>query len=214
MTTTKIEIWVIEDNRNYSQALFELINSTKNYFCNKIFEDCEGALELLNKDTFPDIILLDIELKGMSGIEGILKFKEIIPSTDIIIITIYDDDENIFNSICNGASGYLLKNSSPEKIVLSIDEVVNGGAPMNGEVAKKILKMFSKFKPSQNNYSLTEREKEILGLLVDGLTKKKISEKIYLSYHTVDTHVKNIYLKLHVNSRGLAVAKSIKEKLI
>lgn len=210
----KTEILIIEDNKNYSQALYELVNSTDTYCCKHVFESCEEALELIQKDYCPDVILLDIELKGMNGVEGILEFKKIIPSTDIIIITIYDDDENIFNAICNGASGFLLKNSSPEKIISSIEEVISGGAPMNGEVAKRVLKMFTRFKPAHNDYKLTDREKEILGLLAEGLTKKQISKKKFLSYHTVDTHVKNIYLKLHVNSRGLAVAKSIKENLI
>ncbi|HSW56358.1 MAG TPA: response regulator transcription factor, partial [Ignavibacteriaceae bacterium] len=166
------------------------------------------------EELVPDIILLDIGLPGMNGIELIPELRKLSPSSKIIIITVHDDDENVFNAICEGASGYLLKDLSSDKIVASINEVMNGGAPMNSHIAKKVLNMFRDQNVKSNGYSLSEREKEILSLLVEGLSKKQIAEKIFLSHHTVDSHLRNIYAKLEVHSRSSAISKAIKEKLV
>jgi DNA-binding NarL/FixJ family response regulator len=150
----------------------------------------------------------------MNGIELIPELRKLSPTSKIIIITVHDDDENVFNAICAGASGYLLKDLSSEKILASIIEVMNGGAPMNSHIAKKVLNMFRDQNVKSNGYSLSEREKEILSLLVEGLSKKQIAEKIFLSHHTVDSHLRNIYAKLEVHSRSSAISKAIKEKLL
>jgi DNA-binding NarL/FixJ family response regulator len=142
------------------------------------------------------------------------ELRKLSPTSKIIIITVHDDDENVFNAICAGASGYLLKDLSSEKILASIIEVMNGGAPMNSHIAKKVLNMFRDQNVKSNGYSLSEREKEILSLLVEGLSKKQIAEKIFLSHHTVDSHLRNIYAKLEVHSRSSAISKAIKEKLL
>lgn len=150
----------------------------------------------------------------MSGIELIPELKKLSPTSKIIIITIHDDDENVFRAICSGAAGYLLKDLSSDKIIESISEVLNGGAPMNSHIAKKVLNMFRDQNIKSEDYDLSEREKDILSLLVEGMSKKQIGEKIFLSHHTVDSHIRNIYTKLEVHSRSSAISKAIKEKLI
>jgi DNA-binding NarL/FixJ family response regulator len=150
----------------------------------------------------------------MSGIEGIEKFKILFPSTYIVILTVYDDNDKVFNAICAGASGYLLKDSPSEKIISSIEEVLAGGAPMNMPIAHKVLEMFAQLKHKKSDYGLTEREKEILQHMVAGLTKQQIADKIFVSFHTVDSHLKHIYTKLQVNTRSGAVSKAYKEHIL
>lgn len=209
-----INIWVVEDNLRYRKSLAGLINGTDGMHCTNTFITCEDAIEVLSKETQPEVILLDIGLPGINGIEGIEKFKQISPSILIVILTIYDDNDKVFDALCAGASGYLLKDSSPEKIIDAIEEVIVGGAPMNMKIAHKVLEIFSQLKKKKTNYGLTDREKEILQLMVDGLTKQQIADKIFLSFHTVNTHLKNIYSKLHVNSVSSAVSKVYKENIL
>ena len=211
----KTDVVIIEDNELLRDSLKEAINKSSNINCNNAFGSGEAALDFIEKEELvPDIILLDIGLPGKSGIELIPELKKLSPSSKIIIITVHDDDENVFNAICAGASGYLLKDLSSEKIVASISEVMNGGAPMNSHIAKKVLNMFRDQNIRSDGYDLSEREKEILSHLVDGLSKKQIAEKIYLSHHTVDSHLRNIYAKLEVHSRSSAISKAIREKLL
>jgi DNA-binding NarL/FixJ family response regulator len=210
-----IDVIVIEDNELFRDSLKEAINKSSDINCNYTFSSGEAALDFIAKEELvPDIILLDIGLPGMNGIELIPELRRLSPTSKIIIITVHDDDENVFNAICAGASGYLLKDLSSEKILASIIEVMNGGAPMNSHIAKKVLNMFRDQNVKSNGYSLSEREKEILSLLVEGLSKKQIAEKIFLSHHTVDSHLRNIYAKLEVHSRSSAISKAIREKLL
>jgi DNA-binding NarL/FixJ family response regulator len=211
----KTDVIIIEDNELLRDSLKEAINKSSSINCINVFGSGEAALEFIeSEELVPDIILLDIGLPGMSGIELIPELKKLSPSSKIIIITIHDDDENVFNAICAGASGYLLKDLSSSGIVNSISEVMNGGAPMNSHIAKKVLNMFRDQNVKSSGYSLSDREKEILALLVDGLSKKQIAENIFLSHHTVDSHIRNIYAKLEVHSRSSAISKAIKEKLL
>jgi DNA-binding NarL/FixJ family response regulator len=211
----KTDVIIIEDNELLRDSLKEAINKSGNIYCNNSFSSGETALDFIEReDLVPDIILLDIGLPGMNGIEVIPELRKLSPTSKIIIITIHDDDENVFNAICAGASGYLLKDLSADKIVASISEVMNGGAPMNSHIAKKVLNMFRDQNIKSDGYGLSEREKEILSLLVEGLSKKLIAEKIFLSHHTVDSHLRNIYAKLEVHSRSSAISKAIREKLL
>ncbi len=211
----KTEVIIIEDNELLRDSLKEAINKSNSIVCNYGFSSGEAALEFIQKDELvPDIILLDIGLPGMNGIELIPELRKLSPASKIIIITVHDDDEKVFNAICAGASGYLLKDMSSDKIVESINEVMNGGAPMNSHIASKVLNMFRDQNIKSDGYDLSAREKEILSLLVDGLSKKQIAEKIFLSHHTVDSHLRNIYTKLEVHSRSSAITKAIREKLI
>jgi DNA-binding NarL/FixJ family response regulator len=209
------DVIIIEDNELLRDSLKEAISKSGQISCKHSFGSGETALNFIEKEELvPDIILLDIGLPGMNGIELIPELRRLSPSSKIIIITVHDDDENVFNAICAGASGYLLKDLSADKIVASINEVMNGGAPMNSHIAKKVLNMFRDQNVKSNGYSLSEREKEILSLLVEGLSKKQIAEKIFLSHHTVDSHLRNIYAKLEVHSRSSAISKAIREKLL
>ena len=209
-----IIIWVVEDNLRFGKTIFNLLNKTTDMVCPHVFTSCEEAIKCLEDDPTPQVILLDIGLPGMSGIQGIEQFRRLSPATHIVILTIYDDSDKVFDALCAGASGYLLKDTHPEKIVESVHEVLAGGAPMNMQIARKVLEMFAQFKPKKSDYGLTEREKEILQQLTYGLTKQQIAEKLFLSYHTVNTHLKNIYSKLHVNSQSGAVSKVYKENII
>ncbi len=215
MKNPNIDIIIIEDNLVFRDTLQNLLKKSEGMSCDYVFPSGEMALkEIAVKELVPDIILLDIGLPGKDGISIIPELRRLTPSSKIIIITVYDDDENVFNAICAGATGYLLKDQSPENIIDSIDEVLSGGAPVNSHIAKKILTMFRDQNKTEANYGLSEREKEILGHLVEGLNKKQIAEKIFLSHHTVDSHLRNIYAKLEVHSRSSAISKAIREKLL
>lgn len=211
MKNDKITVWIIEDNRFYGSMVEDLVNHSGKFECPRLFRSCEEALKVLSAETPPDVILLDIGLPGMSGIEGIGRIKSISPTTEIIIQTVHDDDDNVFKALAAGASGYLLKATPAEKIIGSIDEVVHGGAPINAQIARKVLARFSSQKSPDADYLLTDREKEVLGFLVQGNTKSRIAEQLFLSPHTVDHHIRNIYSKLHVHSRMAVVSKALKE---
>ena len=211
----RTEVVVIEDNKLFRKTLVDFINQRSEMSCINDFISCEDAIEKMKSNELdPSIILLDIGLPGMNGIEAIPILKSISPSAKIIMLTIQDDNESIFNAICNGASGYLLKDSSSDKIINAVKEVLDGGAPMNSSIAFKVLEMFKNFVPEKKDYNLSSREIEILQLLVEGLPKKLIADKLSISYHTVDSHLRKIYEKLKVHSASSAVAKALKENLI
>ncbi len=212
--TQYVTIWLVEDNIHFQKSLTELINETDGMRCPYAFRSCEEALRVMESNEPPEVILLDIGLPGMSGVDGVKKFKAASPSTYIIMLTIHDDSSNVFNALCAGASGYLLKDSSPENAIEAIEEVLAGGAPMNASIAHTVLEMFTKLATPKGNYGLTDREKEILSLMVNGSTKKKIAEQLSVSFHTVNTHLKNIYSKLQVHTRSGAVSKVYKENLL
>jgi DNA-binding NarL/FixJ family response regulator len=210
----KIIVWLIEDHADCRRMVARVINQIKGMHCPCTFSCCEEAISTLQQAPHPDVILLDVGLPGMSGIEGIRKIKDFAPSTHVIMLTVYNDHEKVFQAICAGASGYLLKNSPEEAITAAIHEVVHGGAPMHPRVARMVLDMFARWAPPlKSDYGLSAREKEILELMVEGLIKKEIADRLLLSYHTVDNHLRNIYRKLHVHTRGGAVAKALKERL-
>ena len=157
---------------------------------------------------------MDLNLPGMSGIEGIEHINALVPTTDIIVLTIHKDSDRIFEALRRGATGYLLKNTPADQIREAIYEVRQGGAPINAQIARRVLNLFAELAGPLHHYGLTQREQEILGLMMDGLTKKEIAERLFLSFYTIDTHVKNIYAKLHVHSRTEAVMKARRERLI
>ncbi len=213
-TPDKIDVWLVEDNESFRSSIVELINETDSMKCGRAVSSCEEAISFLERDEVPEVVLMDIGLPGMSGVEGVSRVKSLSPSTDVMMLTVYDDDENVFRAICAGASGYLLKNAPSEAILGAIREVLNGGAPMNAAIARRVLEMFAKFSAPKAEYGLTPREKEILQLLVGGFAMKQIAAKLFVSYYTIDTHLKNIYTKLQVHSRSGAVAKALKENLL
>jgi DNA-binding NarL/FixJ family response regulator len=212
--TVPLIVWVVEDNASFRSNVSDLVQHTPGLRFEQAFASCESALDELEHSTVPDIILMDIELPGMNGIEGVKRVKAISPETLVIMLTVFDDHEMIFQAICAGASGYLLKSESTEKIISSLEEVLNGGAPMNAQIARKVVEMFSHLASPKGDYRLTSREREILQCLVDGLSKKVIADKLFLSFHTIDMHMRSIYAKLQVHSRSGAVAKALKERLL
>ncbi len=213
-SAVKTEVWLIEDNEVFRTMSARMINDTDVARCSKTFSSCEDALAALKTESSPGIVISDVGLPGMNGIEGISRIKEISPSVHVIMLTVYDDAQKVFDAICAGASGYLLKNSIGGTLVGALQDVMQGGSPMNPRVARMVLDQFARISSGpKKDYGLTDREKETLEMMAKGLIVKQIAEELSLSYHTVNTHLRNIYEKLHVNTRGAAVAKAVKENL-
>ncbi len=210
-----IKVVIFEDNKHLRESLYYLVNGTEGFSCTGSFPDCSDLLFRIRQAN-PDVILMDIEMPGMNGIEAVKVIKEVDPGRQILMQTVFHDDENIFKAICAGASGYILKTTSPAGYLDAIKDVYNGGSPMSGSVARKVLELFHKnIQPiSLTDYNLTPKEKEILQLMAQGRSFKMIAEAMGISYETVRTHMKSIYNKLHVNSNTEAVSKALKEKIV
>jgi DNA-binding NarL/FixJ family response regulator len=208
-----VSVWLVEDNHTFRNTVARVLSAVDGLECSQHFSNAEDALDALSGGGVPDVILLDVELPGQIGIEAVRKIKSICPSTRVVMLTVFEEHDKVFKAICAGASGYLLKTSSVEGIVNSIHEALTGGAPMTPRVAKSVLDMFSNLARPKHDYGLTTREQRILELMTQGLIKKEIADHLGISYHTVDTHLRNVYTKLHVHSSTGAVAKAIKERL-
>ncbi len=204
-----IKISIIEDDKDIRDSLAILINGIPDFKCISTYHNCESALKEIEHDN-PNVILMDINLPGMTGIEGTQIIKEKLPDTEIIMLTISDENSDVFDSLCAGACGYLKKNTSPIKLLEAIKEAVNGGAPMSMEIARLIVGSFRKEKKSAD---LTNREKEVLKKLCNGCSYKKISSDLFIDLNTVKFHIRNIYRKMEVKSKGEAIAKAMKENL-
>jgi DNA-binding NarL/FixJ family response regulator len=200
-------------------SLTQLVDSANDMRCVAAYSDCsnagEEALALQ-----PDVVLMDIDLNGMNGIDGVKSIKKLRPETHVIMLTVFDDNDRIFSSICAGASGYLLKRTPDEKIIEAIQDVHQGGAPMTSKIARQVLQLFSGQNTnhlsgkSQEEYNLTKRELETLSWLVKGYSYKMIAVKMEVSIDTVRAHIKKIYEKLHVHSMNEAVAKAIQQRIV
>ncbi|RYY60320.1 MAG: response regulator transcription factor [Chitinophagaceae bacterium] len=210
-----IKVAVFDDNELRRESLALLINAAPDMVCTGTFPDCSNTVnDLLRAD--PQVVLMDIDMPVVNGIEGVRIIRTKFPQVQILMQTVFEDDEKIFASICAGASGYILKKSTPPQIIQAIEDVYNGGAAMTASVAKQVIRAFQQNTFIENNekIELSLREKEILALLVKGLSHKMIAANCNISYHTVNTHVKNIYGKLQVNSVAEAVVKALKQKLV
>lgn len=207
-------LWIVEDHAAFRRTLVRVLNAETDLKCSRDFDSCEKLLGALGLPEVPDLILLDVGLPGMNGIDGIRLIKERAPQALVVILTVFEDDDKVFQSICAGAAGYLLKTSSGADITQAVRDALAGGSPMNPRIARRVLEMFSKLAPKQNDYGLSEREKEILQLMTTGLIKKEIAVQLTLSVHTVDTYLRRIYEKLAVNTRTGAVAKALREGLV
>ena len=210
----KKSVWMVEDNDAFRRNFAEMIGHSSTMACDSAFGNCEDLLNSLRAGASTEIILMDINLPGMSGLDGIREVKQIDPGIKVVVLTVFDDNEKIFRAICAGADGYLLKSTPPEKLLGSLEEIVGGGAPMNPQIARKVLDLFGSRLAPASTYNLTERERDILGLLVEGHSKKQIADELSLSFHTIDSHLRNIYAKLHVHKRSAAVAKALKERIL
>jgi DNA-binding NarL/FixJ family response regulator len=209
-----IRVVIIEDMREVREGLAALVNGTAGFRCASSHRTMEEALARVGSD-HTDVILTDIGLPGMSGIEGIRLLRERLPGVPILALTVYDNDDKVFDALCSGASGYLLKNTPPARLLDSIKEVLDGGAPMSPEVARRVIRLFREYRPPEHaEYRLTHQEAELLKLLVEGHHKKTAAREMGISVNTVSFHLKNIYQKLQVHSKTEAVAKALRERLI
>ncbi len=208
------KIWVVEDDPVFKTSLEDLVELEEQFELVNSVSSIESALKGFTSKPSPDVILEDIELPGMSGIEAIPFYKKQFPEAAVIMLTIFDDDDRVFEAIKAGADGYLLKRSSGDEIIKAIKDVIKGGAPISPAIAKKMMSMLSGGNPSLKESPLTKREHTILKFLVEGYTIDMISAELHISPFTVDTHTKNIYRKLHVHNRSSVVAKAIREGLV
>jgi DNA-binding NarL/FixJ family response regulator len=210
-----VRVLIFEDNKNFRESLSLYLASCDNIWLIGAYPDARESLNLVKK-TSPDVVLMDIEMPYLSGIEAMIEIKKHRKDTKILMQTIHDEDDKIFAAICAGASGYILKNSKPEQYLQAIEEVNLGGSHLSPSIAVKVLKMFqNQFVKEQPNYvDLSNREREILSCLVKGMSYKMIAEKCFISINTVCTHVKHIYEKLHVNSAPEAILKAMDLHLI
>lgn len=212
-----IRVAIFEDNKLVRDALQAILSGTPGFSCTGVFAD-GNRWELDIKRSQPDVVLMDIEMPGLNGIQITKHICEKFDEVKILIQTVFNDSEKIFQALCAGASGYILKNDPPHKYLEAINEVYNGGAPMSSTVAKKMLGFFANknivlVSPGSTDYQLSDREKELLRMMVEGHDYKTIAGKAFISYETVRTHVKHIYSKLHVASRSEAVMKAIQHGL-
>ena len=205
-------IIIFEDNDRLRESLVYLLNSDKRYTVVYDCNNCDNAASVARVYQ-PDIILMDIDMPGTSGIEGVRQIKEARPQTAVIMYTVFEDDEKLFACLCAGANGYLLKKTPPARLFNSIEEVMEGGAPMSPSIAKKVIESFNK-NAGRQKYNLSLRENEVLRLLVKGHGTKVIAVTLFISFETVRSHLKNIYNKLHVNCGKEAIAKVLTERIL
>lgn len=210
--TVAITVMIVEDRAGIRKSIANIINGTEGLRCIGAYSTAEEALKALEK-TVPDVLLMDIGLPGMSGIEGVRIMKSKHPSVDVLMHTVYDDDDKIFQSICAGASGYVLKNVESSELIRAIQEIRNG-APMSASIARRVLSMVrGKEEAQTTDMNLTPREMDILQLLVEGSSYKSVADKLFISPSTVQSHIKRIYQKLQVHSKSAAVSKALRYKL-
>lgn len=207
---------IVEDNNTIRDGLAALINGTPGFSCIGSYSSCERFLESL-RDKNVDVVLMDIGLPGMNGIEGVKLAKQINPDLNILMLTVYEESETVFEALCAGACGYLVKKTPPARLLEAIKEIYEGGAPMSSRIARKVITTFRQFGSSAEEhpqYDLTQREREVLNSLGEGNNYQQIADALYISVDTVRHHIRNIYKKLHVHSQSEAVAKAIRKGLI
>ena len=210
----RIPVWIIDDNKGFCLILSEALNQSDTVECQKSFHSCKSALQALStEDALPSVILLDIKMPRMSGLDAIATIRRITPATQIIMLTSFDLDENIRTAMNRGASGYLLKSSTPAEIITAVEKVQKGGSPLDPMLTKRVMEMFLG-RSEEDRYHLTRRERDILHCIAGGLASLEVAQKLNLSYYTVATHLKNIYEKLEVHNRQGLVTKAARERLI
>jgi len=207
-----IRVWIVEDNATFRNSVIQVVKDAEGISCDRAFGSCEALLEELTKGPPPNVILLDIRLPGLSGLDAIATIKTRAPETQILMLTMFNDQDSVFQALCAGASGYLLKTGT-EDIADSIRQVATGGVPLSPSIARSVLSLFARIRSGPAKYHLTPREQSILELMVEGLLKKQIADRLQLSFFTVDHNLRRIYAKLHVNSGKSAITKALREKL-
>jgi DNA-binding NarL/FixJ family response regulator len=205
----KKRVMIVEDDQEIRNSFSLIVNSSQRFVVVGAYGDCEEAISSLNKDK-PEIVLMDIELPGMNGIKGTQIIKEKSPNTEVVMVTVYEDSELVFEALKAGASGYITKSANYMELLSALDEIIRGGAPMSSRIARMVIDNYH----INPNSPLTKRETTILQLISEGKTYTQISEELFISKETAKTHIKNIYSKLQVNSKSEAIAKANVEKLI
>ena len=209
-----IRVGIVEDRAEIREGLTRLIGSAEGYRVLGAWQSMEEALRGLEREV-PDVALVDIGLPGMSGIDGIRILRERHPDLVSLVLTIYDDDDRIFEALCAGACGYLLKKTPPQDLLLGLGQAAQGGAPVSPEIARRVIGLFRRFRPPRmSGYELTPHETRILGFLVDGHNYRSVASELGCSVHTVNFHMKSIYRKLEVHSKSEAVAKALRGKVV
>jgi DNA-binding NarL/FixJ family response regulator len=211
-----IKVAIVEDNKTIRDGLSVLVNGTEGFECVGSYSNCESflkELEVLNID----VVLMDIGLPGMNGIEGVRKSKQINPDINILMLTIYEESDVVYEALCAGAYGYLVKKTPPSRLIEAIKEVYEGGSPMSSRIARQVITSFQLYdnrNSIDSQFNLSNREKEVLQHLAEGSNYQEIADELYISVDTVRHHIRNIYKKLQVHSQSEAVAKAIRKKLI
>ena len=214
LPATTIKVAIIEDRREIRESLVTLIGGTEGFLCTGGYRSMEEAFAKIGRQ-LPDVALVDIGLPGMSGIEGLGILKEKYPDMLLMMLTVYDDDERIFDAMCAGASGYLLKKTPPARLLDSLKEAVAGGAPMSPEVARRVISLFREIRPPERaDYDLTPHETRLLKLFERGHNYKTAAAELGVSVHTIDFHLRSIYTKLQVHSKTEAVATALRHRLL
>ena len=211
--THTIKIAIVEDLRDIREGLAQLLNATPGFRCTGVYASMEEALEKIPQN-LPDLVLSDIGLPGMDGIRGIAILKQRFPELLILMLTVYDDNERIFDALCAGACGYLLKKTPWDKLVQALREAVEGGSPMSPEVARRVINLFREIKPPKEaTYELTPHEVRLLRMLVEGHSYKTAANELHVSVNTIKFHLRHIYEKLQVHTKSEAVAKALRHGL-
>ena len=211
-----IRVTIFEDNKHLRETFTLLLNSAEGFSCSGAFPNCKDMLQNITANPC-DVVLMDIEMPGMNGIEATQLIKKHFPEVLVLIQTVFFEDEYIFDAICAGASGYILKTTTPEDYLEAIRNVQSGGSPMTPGIARRVLELFKinlRPQPANNDYNLTTQEKKVLQLLVEGKSFKMIAAELYVAFDTVKAHIRNIYAKLHVHSGTEAVSKAIKNRIV
>jgi len=211
-----IRVVIVEDNNTIREGLAALIKGTDEYECTAAFGDCESFLDVLKKN-FCDVVLMDIGLPGINGIEGVKRAKKIDSDLNILMLTIYEESSVVFEALCAGACGYLVKKTPPSRLLEAVKDAFSGGSPMSSHIARQVITVFqqnSKITKDSEEFDLSEREKEVIHHLAEGNNYQEIANSLFISVDTVRHHIRNIYKKLHVHSQSEAVAKAIRKGLI
>lgn len=209
MVSDSVKITIVEDNEVVKDGFELLINGMSEHKVVSTYTNCEDAIQHIKEDD-PDLVLMDLELPGMHGIEGIRHIKKLLPDVNILVITVHENSQLVFESLVAGATGYITKSSNYNKVLEAIDETMKGGAPMSTNIARLVVESFQR----NTNSPLSPRETEVLELLSKGKSYSVIANELFIHKETVKSHIKNIYYKLQVNSKADAIEKALKNKLI
>lgn len=212
MSVKPVKIILFEDDDQLRQLLVMLFTDGNRFTIVGDYADCRKCDHYVLRDE-PDVVVMDIDMPGKSGIDGVRMIKEARPETNVVMYTMFEDDDKLFQSLCAGANGYILKKMEPDRLEDAIMEVVHGGAPMSPSIARKVLRSFQGSRKIKD-YDLSKREKEILQLLIEGFPTKQIASELFIAFDTVRTHLRNIYTKLHVNCGKEAIAKALRERIV